>query len=233
MARMYLGIFAAIVAFSLPTQAIAQPVVTYSLFNHGDASASPPPYGLTLNKLIDNDHRCTFDFEYSDANGTSDMKLDYDPMTNTIRIHGRVYGGMDVGDAYDAVEQGWADVDFTYRDNIIVADNADGDPGNDLYVIAESPNNNGTIELDGWGGNQTFNLEDKWSSDVENSFSFDDDYDPRDPPAGTDPSIISGFGWLRIPGTNISSRDWVFQAMQDEPTSIDASSFGTLKALYR
>lgn len=208
-------------------------VTTYTLFNHSAGNAQPPPYGLRIDDLID-DGDYTFDFEYTDGTETALMKLDYDDTAMTVHIYGRAYGGKDTGSGYDATQQGWINVDFTYTTNVIQADNAAGDPGNDIYVTAESPLNAGTLELDGWGGNVTFDLMDK-QGDNDHSFRFDNDFDPRDAAAAANPMIQSATGWVDIPGVplNGGSRDWLFFAEVDAPTSVESSSWGSLKGMYR
>jgi len=223
-----LAFLAVLLVASVPAGAALD---TYTLKNHPDGALNPPPYGLRLDDLID-DARYTFDFEYVDATGKALMKLDYDGAT--IRIHGRAYGGKDTGSGYDAVQRGWVDIDFIYTRNVIRADNTAGTPGDDLYVIGAASLNAGIIRLDGWGGNATFPLFDKFSDDEGNSFRFDNDFDPRDPIAEADPLITSGAGWVDIPGVpSGGARDWLFQGEQDAPVSVESRSWAEIKTIYR
>ncbi|MEZ5063772.1 MAG: hypothetical protein R3B81_03505 [bacterium] len=225
--------FAALALSALTFANADAAVTTYTLHNHSDGNQQPPPYGLILDDLID-DASYTFDFDYDSGSEQALMKLDYDDVAMTIHVHGRAYGGKDVGGGWDATQQGWVDIDFLYTTNVIMADNAQGDPGNDLYVTDEDLANTGTITLDGWGGDATFTLHDK--TDGSHSFRFDNDYDPRDPDAAANPMISSGAGWLMIDGVPLTGgccRDWLFFAEVDAPSPVSSQSWGQLKGTYR
>lgn len=230
--RYIFALCTALLAFSAATSSAT--VIVHTLHNHDDGNEAPPYYGLRLDDLID-DAPYTFDFGYDDGSEQALMKLDYDDVANTIHIHGRCYGGKVVGNAWDAVQQGWIDVDFTYTTNVILADNASGDPGNDLYVLNMSPANAGTVTLDGWGGNALFTLSDK-AGDEGYSFRFDNDYDPRDPIAEANPLIQSGAGWVMIAETPLTGgccRDWLFLAEVDAPTPVESQTWGAVKSSFR
>jgi hypothetical protein len=189
---------------------------------------SPPLYGLRLDNLLGSGPY-TFSFDYSDANGTAGVTLEYDSTANEIHIQGRAYGGKDVGGAYDAVEKGWIDIDFTYRLNIIVADKDNGDPGNDLYVTQAHAQNNGTITLDGWGGNQVFNLQDKQGD--SHSFVFDNDDDHKNNAGfAANPLVWSGTGWLM--GAGSGTRDWTFWAEEMAAVPVEEQSWTDVKEIY-
>ena len=204
-------------------------VTMYKLHDHPNNQVAPPPYGLRLDNLLGSG-RYTFSFDYADSTGMSGVMLEYNDATNEIHIFGRAYGGKDVGAVYDAVEQGWVDIDFTYRLNVIVADNANGDPGNDLYVTLNDVQNNGTVMLDGWGGNQTFNIQDKVSGN--RSFRFDNDNDHKG--NGTfagDPMIWSGTGWLM--GAGSGTRDFTFWGEEMMMVPIEEKSWTDVKSLFQ
>jgi len=220
----------AVILFAVPGFAT---VTTYSLADHIDGNQNPPSYGLRLDGLLGSGGVFTFSFDHDDGNEQADMKLEFDDSDMSVRISGRAYGGRDTGTEWDATDQGWVDVDFTYTVNVIMADNADGDPGNDLYVTGQDPLNAGAITLDGWGGGDTYSLSDK-ANTSGTSFRFDNDYDPRDPVAEANPMIVSGAGWLLIDGQDFSgSQDWLFVAEIDAPTPVEAATWGGIKGLYR
>jgi hypothetical protein len=161
---------------------------TYRLANHPDASKAPPPYGLRFDNLVPGEPgHYTFDFQAPGA----EMFLDYDGVS--IRIYGSAYGGKDIGNDYDPVLQGMAEIDMTY----VQAKNA---PGDDDLAVNEGDGNVGTITFMG----VTYDMVEQADGD---GFTFrfgdeDDDQGHRGFPG------ISGWGWFAGEGT----RDWVFTA---------------------
>ena len=85
--------------------------VKWELFNHPDGGLAPPLYGLRLDSFIGN--RTTFSFE--DA-GQSRVLMTRDIANTNLRIKGTVYGGEDVGGAYQNAED--FNLDFTYDTNV-------------------------------------------------------------------------------------------------------------------
>lgn len=214
-----------LMAFAAPASA---DVWTFHLMDHPNGNQAPPTYGLRLDDLIQNDEY-TFSFDYSDGSGMADMTLEYDNATGEIHIYGRAYGGRDTGAGWDPAESGWIDVDFTYRENVIRADNINGDPGDDIYVLVADPNNNGTITLDGWGGNVTINYSDKAASGY--SFIFDSDEDSKgNATIANDPTLWSAAGWLM--GHGSPSRDWLFLGELEMTVGTTDESFGSVKAQF-
>ncbi len=201
----------------------------FQLTDHPNGSEVPPTYGLRIDELIGSG-AFTFSFEYIDGSGSSNMMLHYDDVLGEIHIFGRAYGGKDIGGGWDATLQGWIDVDFTYRDFITEADDCPGNPGNDLYVTAESPNNTGAITLDGWGGDAVFNFDGK-TNGSGCSFIFDNDTDSKgNSTIANDLMLYSGSGWLKPPTDG--SRDWLFVGhMLTVP--VEETTWGAVKALYR
>ncbi len=166
----------------------------YKLYNHPDASLSPPGYGLRLDEFFDVTHghdKFTVDFEAPDAC----MFLDYDG--TTIRIHGTALAGLDRGSDYDPAWTSMVAIDFTYD----IVEQAVGD--DDLIVTAPSLTNEGTIVwLD---SGDTLVLRDQ--SNGQYTFRFgdeDDDLGHRGFPG------LSGWGWFEYP--TVGTRDWIFTA---------------------
>lgn len=204
----------------------------FLLHDHPNGQLNPPTYGFRWDNLFGAGGQHTFSFDHTDGMETAEVTLVYDDVQNTIRIYGRAYGGKDIGGGWDPVEQGWIDIDFTYRDNVHAdVDNKNLVPGDDFYVIAESPNNNGFFMLDGWGGNLTVNMVDKWSSADGYSFGFDNDADSKGNPAIIgDPTIFSGDGWVAPPS---GSRDFIFIGEEITHTPVEATTWGAVKKLHR
>jgi len=203
-------------------------ITVFICHDHPNGNQVPPTYGLRIDELL-GAGVYTFSFDYIDGNGSAGVTLTHDDITGEIHIFGRVYGGKDLGGAWDAAEQGWMDVDFTYRDNIQTSDNCAGDPGNDVYVTAESANNSGTFTLDGWGGNAVFNFSDKAGSSGC-TFIFDNDTDSKgNAGIAGDPMKYSASGWIKPPTSG--SRDWLFVAVMGT-VPVEEMTWGSVKAKY-
>lgn len=205
-------------------------VTVFVLHDHPNGVINPPTYGLRLDDLLATGEY-TFSFDYVDVSGNAAVTLEYDDVAGTIHIYGRVYGGKDTGSGWgDATQRGWADIDFLYTANVNERDNCAGSPGNDLYVSGMNPGNGGSVTLDGWGGNQTFNFTDK-PDGSGCSFVFDNDTDPKgNSTLANDASIWCGNGWL-MPVTD-GSRDWIFTGeMMSLPAK--SASWGKVKSMYR
>ena len=201
----------------------------YKLSDHPDGNAVAPTYGLRLDNLLQ-DGTYTFSFDYADQDGVAEVTLFYDDVAGTVQISGRAYGGLDVGDDWDSVEQGWVVFSFTYRDNVKSQDDCDGNPGDDVYVDAVSASNSGTFTLDGWGGDQSFDFFDK-ANNTGCSFIFDNDTDSKGNPAlEADLGIWSGSGWF-TPSTS-GSRDWLFIGeLQTVP--VEQQTWGAIKSRWQ
>jgi hypothetical protein len=203
-------------------------VYLFVCHDHPNGSEVPPTYGLRIDNLLSTGE-FTFSFDYVDITGSANVILAYDDVAGTIHIYGRVYGGKDIGGGWDAASRGWADIDFTYSDHLAVQDDCPGAAGDDLYVTDESNNNGGTITLDGWGGDQTFDfLGKKKVGDC--AFIFDNDYDSKGNNAiANDPNKWHGTGWLKPPTDGY--RDWLFIAeMMTVP--VEETTWGSVKSRY-
>lgn len=100
------------VAYPEP-QSISDPG-RYVLDDNGGGVA-PPTYGLRLDGLC-NDYPKVYTFSFEHAGAA--MVLDYDG--DKVRIHGKAYGGIDVGSKWDTSKQGFVDIDVTYDDVQVV-----------------------------------------------------------------------------------------------------------------
>jgi hypothetical protein len=214
--------------FFLAALPAAATVHLFICHDHPNGSEVSPAYGLRLDDLL-SDGVYTFSFDYIDINGSASVLLEYDDVAGTIRIYGRVFGGKDVGSSWSSTEKGWANIDFTYSDHLVVQDNCAGGAGNDVYVTDESNNNGGTITLDGWGGDQSFQFFGK-KKEGDCAFYFDNDYDSKgNGSISGDPSIWHGTGWLKPPTTGY--RDWLFIAeMMTVPT--EDATWGEVKSIF-
>jgi hypothetical protein len=217
-----------VAGFAVVPQDAAATIHMFQLTDHPNGAMVPPTYGLRIDDLIGNGE-FTFSFEYIDGSGSSNMLLTYDDVLGEIHIYGRAYGGLDTGAGWDATLKGWINVDFKYREDINESDDCPGNPGDDLYVTGENANNNGTISLDGWGGDAAFNFSNK-ADGSGCSFIFDNDTDSKgNSSIANDPTLFSGSGWLKPPTSG--SRDWLFVGhMMTVP--VEETTWGAVKALY-
>ncbi len=180
----------------------------FALHDHPGGDALPPAYGLRIDGLL-GDGRWTFSFDYADALESAAVTLVCDEDAGTIHISGRAYGGKVVDNAWAADSRGWIDIDFTYTSNFSVQDDCGELAGDDFYVTRDDPANNGTVTLDGWGGDQAFSFSDRSGENHGCSFMFDNDEDSKgDKAIADDPAVWSGSGWIQ-PAAN-GSRDWLF-----------------------
>jgi len=215
-----------LLALILPSLAAAGNVAVFRLHDHPNGNQNPPSYGLRLDGMLTTNEVYTFSFDYAGVTGMAGMTLTYDDGPKTIHIVGRAYGGRDTGTGWDPAESGWIDIDFMYRQNVIDADNVAGDPGDDIYVLVADPANNGTIILDGWGGNVVLNYSDKTRDFF--SFQFDNDSDSKNNATiANDPTWWSGAGWLT--GNGQPSTDWLFIGQLEMGVPTESSTFGQIK----
>lgn len=190
----------AVVVGAMSGAAVATlPVGTYTLLNHPDGSADPPPYGLRLDELYNatSGHDIfTFDFNHPSSN----MTLTY--TGTTVTISGNTYGGRDTGATYAAdAYLGVYTVSFTYNLGVGLA------PGDDDVWANPIPDGvnlgsiitplGDTIALrDKSDGNYAFRLGDEDNDAGHRGF------------AGT-----SGWGWLTHGPANaphVAASDWIF-----------------------
>lgn len=175
----------------------------YSLHNHPDGNANPPPYGLKLAELYDiTPNHDDFTFDFDDPRSSMSMIV----TANTIRIFGVVWGGRDTGTSY-ALEPttGLYTVDFLY-DVGVVPVAGDDDLGvlqaasHQNHGIITSPLNDVIALVDEAGGHPYgFRLGDEDNDLGHRGF------------AG-----ISGWGWLTHgpnPNNHIADSDWLFTAV--------------------
>ncbi len=177
----------------------------YLLHNHPGNDMAPPGYGLRLDELFGGLKGITFDFDHPDSEVI--MTIDGDDVV----IDGVVYGGHDVGAAYDPATEGLWNVHFEYN-NVVTS--VPGD--DDLYVEdANAGVSTGTIvpqyTTAYFTAGEVFDLLDK--SDGSFSFRLGDE-DNDNGYNGYDG--ISGWGWL-MHGQNgnlvhAPISDWLFTA---------------------
>jgi len=221
----------------------------YNLSNHPYGNAADPLYGMRFDELFDvTEWNDKFTFDFNETEGTG-MSLVYDEGSSsaytddTIRIFGRVYGGLDTGSSYGNPDfAGFWDVDFTYRNNISSAVNA-------ARVDEEHWNNTGSLTpLFAVGGDQqtmgtAINLLDE-DGGHGYSFKFNDTDDHRMGDQAADGTFV-GWGWLGLDNgageqggleRNPDNRhgDWLFTGEQvdpvPEPGSIALMSIGLVSA---
>jgi len=187
-------------------------VTVYVCHDHPDGSAAPPSYGLRLDKLL-GDGKYTFSFDYADETESARVTLSYDADASEITISGRAYGGKVEQGFLAPSQSGWIDIDFTYAANVMMVNGCGQGEGDDLYVVAQSSENRGTIELDGWGDDAVFEVTDKGDTSGC-SFDLDNDRDSKDNESiANDPTVWSATGWLQP--NNGGATDWLFIAEEE------------------
>lgn len=122
-------------------------VMTYTLMDHPDGNASPPPYGLRLDNIFaglasNSSGTTSFSFDAALNDNTRDnVTLTYDDVMGTIVIEGEVFGGVANGNMLDFGE-GWYDFQMTYSVNV-------SEVGTGLSVGQNDPANTGTLVSQG------------------------------------------------------------------------------------
>ena len=219
-----LVICAALVLGSLSLAADAQAdEMVFKLSSHDDGSENPPAYGLRLDGLDgDTSTEWTFDFSHAD----SAMYLTYDDVAGTIRIHGKAYGGEDIGGSYAAdASTGVYTIDFTYAENVEVdEDNGFNGTGDDkLRVSGSHADNKGTITGPAGAGSIEYDLTD-YMGKHSYSFKFNNTDDHRLSGSGlSGPTTYVGWGWVNHSGAtgHVYSSDWLFTAQPvPEPSTL-------------
>jgi len=206
----------------------------FLLHDHPDGGLADPEYGLRLDGLYGSESN---DFTFSfDAPGTG-MTLLYDGQSNTVRIVGRAYGGIDLGSAWDANNVGFIDVDFTYRQNLVTTGSGTfGTDSENLGVKTTSDaqtvgtGNSGTVTLATgvWGGGGTIGNDYVLADQSNGSYSFKlnnfDDHRLGGHPGYGGPETFVDWGWVNYwaagatPRTHVYSSDWLFTAQLLNPT---------------
>ncbi len=214
------------VAFSAsPAEAV---LMQWNLDSHPDGAERQPTYMLRLDGLLSNDSNHVWTFRPADTNS---MMATYDTDTNIFTIMGTLYGGLDIGSAWDASTTGEWDVMFTYdgSQSGLVSD-VSGPGASDFGVtagpVASTAHHTGTMTAAAGHqlGNVVVDLQDE-DGGMGFSFKFNNTDDHR---LGSHvgyggPDDFVGWGWLNHDGGNgliaadsngryphIYSSDWLF-----------------------
>ena len=212
-------------------------IFEYALNDHPDGNQANPEDGLRLDGLYGgNGNEFTFSFN---TPGTG-MTLLYDDQANSVRIHGRAFGGIDTGSTWDTNNSGFVDIDFTYRQNLIttgsgtigtdIADVGLQTTGHDQNVVT---GNSGTLTLAAglgsiWTGanaGDEFTMVDQESNGFSFKFNNFDDHRLGTHPGFGGPETFVGWGWLNhwetgdAPRGHVYSSDWLFTGTYIPPTT--------------
>ncbi|MFT7460271.1 MAG: hypothetical protein ACI909_002959 [Planctomycetota bacterium] len=124
---------------------VSAQIITYNLSDKAYGGIYAPDYGLRLDDLFgtsSDESNWTFSFE---APGAS-VQMDVDTGLDTVRIHGTVFGGRDIGTEWDSDTTAFWTLDFLYdNDDLIVYD----DGYWDMPELGEEPENFGWLQLIG------------------------------------------------------------------------------------
>ncbi|MBE9042559.1 carboxypeptidase regulatory-like domain-containing protein, partial [Oscillatoriales cyanobacterium LEGE 11467] len=186
---------------------VENPVIedgTYRLFNHPNADATSPYYGLRLDGLMSGDDNDITSFNFEHPGAEVYMTIE----GNNVHIFGQAFGGLDIGTEYDPNQSGWWQIDFTYTD----LDRIAGD--DDLGIDATNEGNaSGTIkqlygdqleyDLVDFAGRQNGTYKHPQSFSIGNL---------ADETGYKGFEGISGWGWLNHSGAegHLKASDWVF-----------------------
>lgn len=213
---------AAIGASALVSSAGAAVILdgNYTLRNHPDGAADPPPYGMRLDELVNhtagND---IFTFDFDDA--MSNMQMNVTGNGSVIHIFGVAWGGRDIGGAYAAdAFLGLYSINFLYTVGV-------GPAGGDDDIIVSAPNASNFGTISGPAGN--FSLYDIGGNPPPYNFRLGDE----DNDAGHRGYVgISGWGWLGVTGLSEGpTRDWLFTATYNVPGPASLALLGAGLAL--
>jgi hypothetical protein len=226
--------FVGIAAFTGTPSTTQATVFQFLLHDHPDGGLADPEYGLRLDGLYGSDSN---DFTFSfDAPGTG-MTLLYDDQSNTVRIVGRAYGGIDLGSAWDANNVGFIDVDFTYRQNLVTtgsgtfgtdSENLGVKTTSDAQTVGTGNSRTVTVATSVWGGGGTIGNDYVLVDQSNGSYSFKldnfDDHRLGGHPGCGGPETLVHWGWVNHwaagapPRTHVYFSDWLFTAQLLNPT---------------
>jgi hypothetical protein len=125
------------------TSPVSATIFSYTLSNKAPGAENPPDYGLRLDDLFGTSGSggvWTFGFEGAGAG----MQMDVDTVAETVRIHGTVVGGRDIGSVWQSETISRWEVDFLYD----TTGGSDLSVGSDGYWgLTTSGSNFGTLKL--------------------------------------------------------------------------------------
>ncbi len=220
------GIAAIAVGAVFASSATAGSVKTFKLFDHPDGSDNPPPYGIRLDGLFGDSTTTTFSFDT--AEGVTMRVMEAGNGSIVINISGVVYGGRDVGTAYDLAHAGTGkyELNYTYAYNVVTE-------GTGWRVDPQHMENGGTfnaIDVNGDEANFQFNLFEE--PNTGNPFKFlQDDHRLQNQPEGGQGFWV-GRGWHTfVQGQGVAgTQDFLFIGTQivPLPTPLALSATGLL-----
>ncbi len=148
----------------------------YRLSNHSSTEAEPLPYGLRFTEMMD-----VYNFSFDEPG--ADVFLDYDGVD--IRIHGKVWGGVEVGGSYNAPK--FWEMDLYYNNQIAAA------AGDDDLIVQAGAGHTATVTR--MSDSLEVTLSD-YEGGVEYVLRLGDDDDDL---GFEGVEGLSGWGWLHHP----------------------------------
>lgn len=119
--QIYLTAF--IVGIALQMSPASASIISYTLLDKDPGAIAAPDYGLRLDDLFGSaDSNWTFSFDDPGAS----MQMEIDTTAATVRIHGTVIGGKDIGSVWDPLTVASWDLDFLYNVGITIDDSSTG-----------------------------------------------------------------------------------------------------------
>ena len=133
--------FAAIATLAAVTPSVFAGIITYDVTNKAPGALANPDYGLRLDDLFTSPTDSNWTFDFNNTAGTS-VQMDVDTDTAEVRIYGTVFGGRDIGSAWDSATTAFWELDFLYSDGVTITDAATG-----LWSLDFNADNFGSLKL--------------------------------------------------------------------------------------
>ncbi|PCJ22590.1 MAG: hypothetical protein COA96_13965 [SAR86 cluster bacterium] len=116
-------------------------VISFDVTNKAPGALANPDYGLRLDDLFTSPTNSNWTFSFDSSDGAS-VQMDVDTDNSTVRIYGTVFGGRDVGSAWDSGTTASWELDFLYSDGVTITDAVAG-----YWSLDYNADNYGSLKL--------------------------------------------------------------------------------------